>query len=216
MRYFIITASCLLIFAAVIQAETMYINDIVKITLRTGPGFDHKIIATIHSGQDVEVIKPDDEWALFRLPSGKEGWVYSRLLTYKKPNCLILEHVKMEYEALMAQSASVLDENEKLKAENKKLDSELAIKEKLINTLSKSYETLKVESADFLKLKSKFNIANSKLVEQTKKAEKFEEKLIKLERHHGIRWFLTGVGVLLFGFLIGFSTKRQRGRSFLL
>jgi SH3 domain protein len=50
------------------------------------------------------------------------------------------------------------------------------------------------------------------LAEQTAKAEKLEEQLAGLELNYYIKWFLAGSGVLIVGFLIGFSTKRQRRR----
>ena len=41
-------------------------------------------------------------------------------------------------------------------------------------------------------------------------------KVDKLESRQTVRWFLTGAGVLLLGFIIGFSTRRQRRKSSLL
>ena len=214
MKLFWATGICLLIFSAVIRAETMYINDIVRITLRTGPGTDNKIIAMIQSGQEVEVLETGDEWTYVRLPDGREGWVINYLLTSKIPNCLILEQVKKKREALMVQSASLLENNTKLKAENKTAQSEIAQKETMLIQLGQSYETLKTESADFLKLKSKYDKVLSQLAEQTEKAERLEKKLTSFEKHRAVMWFLAGAGVLLVGFLIGFSIK-QRQRLFL-
>jgi SH3 domain protein len=168
----------------------------------------------IQSGQEVEVLKTGDEWTYVRLPDGKEGWIISHLLTSKIPNCLMLEQVKKKREALMIQSASLLENNAKLKAENKAARSELAQKETMLIQLGQSYETLKTESADFLKLKSKYDQALSQRTEQKKKTEELEKKLTSFEKHRAVMWFLAGAGVLLVGFLIGFSIK-QRQRLFL-
>jgi len=87
---------------------------------------------------------------------------------------------------------------------------------KKLQRTNKDYEALKRDSKEFLKLQSKFKESSSKLSEQTKKAEKFEDELTKLLWNQNIKWFLSGAGVLILGFIIGFSTKRQRRRSSLL
>jgi SH3 domain protein len=75
-----------------------------------------------------------------------------------------------------------------------------------------SYETLKQESADFLALKSKYEEVTANLEKQTRRATELNEMLLQ----RNIKIGLLGAGVLLFGFLIGFSTKKQRRRSSLL
>ena len=75
-------------------AETMYVSDVMKVTLRTGPGIDHKILALIKSGQEVEVLEPNDQWTRVRLGDKKEGWILTRFLTTTKPSVLILDKLK--------------------------------------------------------------------------------------------------------------------------
>jgi len=87
MKSFIIFS--IVLFSTVVQAETMYVGDIIKITVRTGPGINHKIVAMINSGARVEVLKPEDEWSLVRITNGKEGWVLSRFLKSKEPDGLV-------------------------------------------------------------------------------------------------------------------------------
>lgn len=92
----------IVLFSTAVHAETMYIDDIVKITVRTGPGIAHKIVAMIKSGERVEVLKteePDKEWSLVRITNGKEGWVLSRFLKSKEPDGLILERLKKKHNA---------------------------------------------------------------------------------------------------------------------
>ena len=198
------------------QAETMYISDNIKITLRTGPGTDHKILAMIKPGVEVEMIQPDDDWSLVRLSNGTEGWVLNRFITQIRPSRLELAILKKKHEKLMKQSVSLIDENKTYKEENKQLSSELLNTTEMLGNVSKSYETLKSESADFLKLQSDYKKTASQLADQNKKAEKLEKGLNKLLLQHNIKWFLSGAGVFLVAFLIGFSAKRQRRRTSLL
>lgn len=209
----------IVLFSTVVQAETLYISDIIKITVRTGPGINHKIIAMIESGERVEVLKPgepDKDWSLVRIANGKEGWVLSRFLKSKEPDRLVLDRLKKKHNVLKKQAVSTIEENKVYKKENKRLNVELKTNKEISKKIKSSYETLKKESAEFLELKSNYGKTSSKLIEQTKKAKKLEEELTSLLLQQNIKWFLSGAGVLLLGFVIGFSTKRQRRRSSLL
>lgn len=207
---------CLVLFSTPVLAESKYISDTMKVTMRTGPGNDRKIISLLRIGKKVEVLKAGDEWTLVRLDNGKEGWVINRFLTNKIPSDIELKVLKSKHEALMAKAARIQEENSLMKTENKKLSTEFAVSRKKLQKTSNDYEALKRESKEFLELQSKFKASSSKLAEQTKKAEKFEEELTKLLWNQNIKWFLGGAGVLILGFIIGFSTKRQRRRSSLL
>ena len=211
-----IIGMCLVLFSTPVLAESKYISDTMKVTMRTGPGNDRKIISLLRIGKKVEVLKAGDEWTLVRLDNGKEGWVINRFLTNKIPSDIELKVLKSKHEALMAKAARIQEENSLMKAENKKLSTEFSVSRKELQKTTNDYKALKTESKEFLELQSKFKAASSKLAEQTKKAEKFEDELTKLLWNQNIKWFLSGAGILILGFIIGFSTKRQRRRSSLL
>jgi SH3 domain protein len=114
----------LCLFSASVYGETMYVSDILKLTLRTGPSIENKIIAVIESGQMMEVIQYGDEWSKVRLPSGKEGWVLSRYLTTDETNNIKLERLEAMHNNLTIQAAELLEENNRLKTENTRLSTE--------------------------------------------------------------------------------------------
>jgi len=208
---------CLILSLTAAMAETKYyINDTMTITMRTGPATDRKIIALLGVGQELEILKSENEWTLVRLPNGKEGWVISRFITDQTPNEIQLERLKSKYDDLKEKAAALMDENKILKAENKRLGDDLDTSEKKLKGTDKAYETLKKESTQFLELQAKYKESTAKLTEQTQKAEKYEDELTKLLWNKNIKWFLSGAGVLIIGFIIGFSTKRQRRYSSLL
>lgn len=217
MRILGIVGISLFLLSTAVSAETKhYINDNMKITMRTGPATDRKIIALLSVGQEVEILKIENEWTLVRLLNGKEGWVISRFLTDQTPDSLQLEALMKSHSILQNKTASLMEENKALKAENKELRINLNTSVTKQKDLSKSYETLKRESKKFLDLQAKYKESTSKLTEQTQKAEKYEDELTKLLWNKNIKWFLSGAGVLILGFIIGFSTKRQRRHSSLL
>jgi len=201
---------CTTFFSAAVLAETNYVSDSMKITMRTEPGKDRKIIALLNIGQKVDVLNPGDDWTLVQLPNGKKGYVLSRFLTNKTPSGIKLNVLQNKHVALKANAASLLQENNAFKSKNEALTTEFAAVSKELQDLKKDFENLKKNSARFLELQAKYKKTTSKLEEQTKKAGKFEDELNKLIWNQNIKWFLSGAGVLLIGFLIGLSTKRQR------
>lgn len=204
------------LFSASVYGETMYVSDVLKLTLRTGPSIENKIISVIDSGQMMEVIKFGDEWSQVQLPNGKEGWVLSRYLTTNETHNIKLERLEAKHKNLMIQAAELLEENNRLKAENKRFSTESKANQKQFVKTQADYEALKAEAAEFITLKANYKRAASQLAEQTAKAKQLEEELSSLEMNTHIKWFLAGSGVLIVGFLIGFSTKRQRRRPALM
>ena len=206
----------LCLFSASVYGKTVYVSDILKLTVRTGPSIENKIIAVIESGQMMEVIEHGDEWSRVQLPNRKEGWVLSRYLTTNETHNIKLQLLETKHKNLMVQAAELLEENNRLKEENQRLSTDFKANQKQLAKTQSDYEALKAEAAEFLTLKTNYESAASQLAEQTAKAEQLEEQLSSLEMNAYIKWFLAGSGVLIVGFLIGFSTKRQRRRPALL
>jgi SH3 domain protein len=185
MKRLVLFGICLLLFAVPVHATTMYVNDIVEITLRTGQSLNHKILGFLQSGQRLEVIEMNDQWAHVRTSDGKVGWVLTRYLTPEPTSKIKLERLEEKQKSVVEQ-------------------------------IRTEYETLKSESGEFLALKAKYEKTAARLDEETRRANQLDEQVAKLTRSYAIKWFLAGSGVLLFGFIVGFSLKRQRRRPSLL
>jgi SH3 domain protein len=206
----------LTIFSGICYAESMYVTDLIKLTLRSGPSTEYKILAVVESGQQLEVLEPGEDWSLVRLANEKEGYVLTRYLTAEPTHNVLLEQLQAKHKAVTEQAAALLEENTQLKEENKNLKSTLSSTEQAFNKMDQDYKELKAGSAEFLTLKAKYKQASEHLGEQTKKAEKLDEELSRVEMNQYIKWFLAGSGVLLVGFIIGFSARKQRRRASLL
>jgi SH3 domain protein len=203
-------------FTATGFAESMYISDNLKVTVRRGPSTEYKIIDIAESGERVDILEAGEEWTLVRLDNGKEGYVTSRYLVATPTHAIRLEQLQSKHKSLTQQAASLLEENTSLREENKQLKSALGGTERSLKKLDSDYKELKAGSAEFLSLKTKYKQVSEQLAEQTKKADRLDKELSKVELNQYIKWFLAGSGVLLAGFVIGFSARRQRRRPSLL
>jgi SH3 domain protein len=216
LKRLVFTIMCLTIFTGISHAESMYVTDLIKLTLRSGPSTEYKILAVVESGQKVEVLEPGEDWSLVRLADEKEGYVLTRYLTPDPTHNVLLEQLQDKDKALSQQAATLLEENAQLKEENKNLKSTLGSTQQTFQKVDKDYKELKAGSAEFLTLKAKYKQASENLAEQTKRAAKLDEELGRVELNQYIKWFLAGSGVLLVGFIIGFSARKQRRRASLL
>jgi SH3 domain protein len=216
MLWFGLSGIFILAISGVVRAETMYVTDVLRLTLRTGKSTEHKIIAVIESGQKVEILESGEEWSSVRMADGKEGWVLTRYLTPRETYNVKLKRLEDKHKNLMAQAASLLEENTKLSSENKKLKAAFQQNEKAFNKIQGDFESLKSESAEFIKLRTNYKKISKELDEKSQRLTDLEEQVSRLQLYHYFKWFLVGAGVLLIGFIIGFSAKRQRRRSSLL
>ncbi len=112
MKNSILIGICFLLLSTVADAETLFIHEVMKVTLRTGQGTDHKILSMIESGQMVTVLEKGEEWTNVRLPSGKEGSLLNRFLTTTTPTVILLKNLKREHKKLTGKYESLLEKNE--------------------------------------------------------------------------------------------------------
>jgi SH3 domain protein len=216
LKRMVLIGFCLTFFSAAGFAETNYISDKLKVTVRRGASTEYKILAIAESGDRVEILEAGKEWTLVRLENGMEGYLTTRYLVANPTSAVRLEQLQVKHKALTQQATALLEENTKLRGENKQLDSSLNSNEKKLKQVDGDYQELKAGSAEFLSLKAKYKKASEQLAVQTKKADKLDKELGKVELHQYIKWFLAGSGVLLVGFIVGFSARRSRRRPSLL
>lgn len=188
-----------------------YLTDKVEIQFRSGPGSTHKLIGTLTPGIVVELKKEQGGWCLI-VPKegpfqGKEGWVSKKHVTDKPP--------------ATRDMVQLMEENKNLKNTVAQYENEVASLKETISSLEKAleeskaqYAKLQSDASDFLTLKQTHDS-----LQQTVQALKEEKNKLQDENRRSIysertRWFLTGAGVLFFGWLIGILMgRRQRKRD---
>ncbi|MFZ7125859.1 MAG: TIGR04211 family SH3 domain-containing protein [Desulfobacterales bacterium] len=170
-----------------VYAADLYVTDEVKLTVRSGPGLDRKILKIIESGDRVEMMDEGEEWSLVRLPEGAQGWVLTRYLTDVKPHRLILEELQNQHSSLAAEAGGRMEENQRLKSENQTLSQQVQSLETELTRIRSEHEKL-LKSSD----------ANREEI----------RKIVIL--------LLSGAGILFFGILLGFFSKKSRRKSSLL
>ncbi len=210
----ILVALALLLVATGAQAATRYVNDVIKITMRTGPGINHKVIKMPQSGQKVELLDSQGDWSYVRMPDGTDGWVLSRFLTDKVPNEIQLARLREERENLTRRLSELETENERLKTENQTLAEETSAAETQARDATASFAALREESEDYLAVKSAYEEAAVELDAQKERADSLAARVDRVEWRSNVAWFVAGGAVFLIGFVIGgFNEKGKRRRA---
>jgi len=58
MKHIVLACAFIITLTSSVYAERMYVGNIDKVTLMTGPGICYKISQLLESGQEVEVLEP--------------------------------------------------------------------------------------------------------------------------------------------------------------
>jgi SH3 domain protein len=211
--WMLVIGTCLLAVAVTSRAETVYVSDVLKLAVRSGPGNEHKSIAVTESGQQLELIKSGEEWSLVRLANGAEGYVLARFLTTVQPGRFQYLQLQDKIKALTVQAAGLTEENSRLKSENEKLAAAVSDGQKQIDSLRSEYETFKQEASDLVGVKAKTDALSAELAQKNKQLAALETQPDDVYQTTYLYWFLAGAAVLFSGFLTGYSVKRRRWKS---
>ncbi|MCK5100401.1 MAG: TIGR04211 family SH3 domain-containing protein [Desulfobacteraceae bacterium] len=198
-KYIIIATCFIIIFSGFSYAESKYVTDITKITMRSAPDAEHKIITMLQSGTAINVLEQSGSWSKVRTKDGKEGWALTRFLVNEKPAVILLGAFERENKKLKDRLADLKTEHTKLAEKNKKL---AGIEEKYIE--------LEKGAKSFLELKKEYQSIRKEYDDQQEMISSFEDNY----KNKIMIWFLIGAGVFVFGVLLGMGAKKNR-RSYL-
>ena len=97
----------LVLLPLVAAAETAYVTDNLRLGLHAAEDTSDRAFRFLESGQAMEVLIRDRNYANVRLPDGAEGWVKAAYLVDEKPAKLIVAETIAERDALAAELESM-------------------------------------------------------------------------------------------------------------
>jgi SH3 domain protein len=202
--YFIIFILCLL--PAIAWAKTGYVSDRLILNFRQKPDNSSSVIKTLKSDTPVVILEEKNEFYKVELLSKEVGWVDKKFIIFDLPKAFIIDQLKQE--------------NNRLKNKLSKLNLlEAGLKKKADNSLSDNKikpDTLIENTGNIQKIVQKNKIYQKKNAELSKQLRLLEKDNKDLLKTGMIKWFLSGVGVLLLGWIIGRSVSSKKQKSSLL
>jgi SH3 domain protein len=97
--------SAFLLLPVLAAAETAYVTDNLRLGLHAAEDTSDRAFRFLESGQPMEVLVRDRNYANVRLPDGTEGWVKAAYLVDEKPAKLIVAETTAERDALATELA---------------------------------------------------------------------------------------------------------------
>ncbi len=95
--------SLLALLPATAVAETAYVTDNLRLGLHEAADTSGRPFRMLESGQAMEILSRDRNYANVRLPDATEGWVKTAYLVNDKPAKLIVAEITAERDALIAE-----------------------------------------------------------------------------------------------------------------
>ena len=191
-------------------AVKVYTTDTQELPLRVTPSSSGKTLLMVPPASDVELVNPHSYSKVrYQKPGGdvQEGWIATRFLSAWPPNSSIAKELGTENETLKTRLADLDRESAGLSQKEKELTDKLT-------RLNAAYEELKGGSANYLKLKTENDSAKASLASAQENIQTLVQENENLKVARDVRWVLTGVAVLLTGWLLGWaSCKRKKKRG---
>ena len=153
MRFFIGLLALLPLVAA---ADTAYVTDNLRLGLHAAEDTSDRAFRFLDSGQAMEVLVRDRNYANVRLPDGTEGWVKAAYLVDEKPAKLIVAETIAERDALAAELESTKQSFAEPAAAIDRLESEVADLRSQLDGAQVQVDELQQENASIRGLKEQY------------------------------------------------------------
>ena len=206
--YFMIFIAILFLLPLLSWAKTGYVSDRLILNFRQGPDNTSAVIKTLKSDDPVFILEEENEFYKIELQSKEIGWVDKKFITFELPNTLIIDQLKQENNSLK----NKVSELSLLEADFKKnVDTLLSDKDiKSDDGIENDVNIQKIVQENQMYQEKNLALSQELALLKGENKDLFKTSMIK--------WFLSGVGVLLLGWIIGqsiSSRKRKSNSSFL-
>lgn len=137
-------------------AETAYITDNLRLGLHQAADTSDRAFRMLESGQELEIISRDRNYANVQLPDGTSGYVKAAYLVSDKPAKLIVAETAAERDALAAELAETKRAFAGPAATIQSLKDETASLSEKLTTAEAEIESLTAENASIQGLKEQY------------------------------------------------------------
>ena len=194
-------------------AGNLYVSDTaLEAVLRNGPRTGNQVVSMVPAGTRVNLVSEEDKWAEVTLEDGRTGWMLKKYLSEEPPWRIAAEKLAAENKALQTQMAQMRRGKQDLSDETARLKKDLETTQRELQSLRHEYETLKKGATEYLSLKSSFDQLTTDATQARERLTEVQQGYENLKSSTNVHWFLSGAGVLVFGWLLGLVMSRTKRR----
>lgn len=194
------------------QAETRYITDVAKITMRTGESTSHRIIRIFSSGVPVEILEDNREtgYSKVRSNKGEIGYILTNQLM-NEPSArdqlaklqAKMQELTSEPEELRSKLSNLQTEHQELMAAHKELQSIKSRQEEDLQSIQRT-------AANAIQISSERNELRKQVASLTRQVADLNQENRDLRNEDTQNWFLIGAGVIIAGIILGLILPHLR------
>lgn len=204
---------CLCICAMAAEAQTRYVSDQLVITFRTGPGSQFNITRNLTSGDRVEVLEEQTEYARVRLPDGEEGWVLLQYIQPEPTAALELATATRELDQAERSIATLQERVGELQTALAETQQALEESSSRAGRLDTELTDVRSASASAIETRDRNESLSRQVADLTANLGDSQAEISELRSRNRQSWFIVGAGVLFGGIVIGLvapSLRRSR------
>ena len=218
MKKFALLLICLtLILPQLTLAETRYVTDKFKITLRSGESTSHKIIRMLDSGMGLDVLSINPESGYTKVRAGNSvGFVLSRQLMRQPSARSQLASMQKEIDALKAAPGELRTNLANLQKQHRQLSQAHKELQAVKNKQEQELQSIQRTASNAIRISNERNELRKQVADLTREVEDLKQENRDLSNEATREWFLIGAGVIIAGILIGLvlpHLRFQRRRS---
>lgn len=193
-------------------AETGYITDQLKITLRSGESTTHKVIRMLPSGTAVEILGRNSatNYAKVRLPDGTVGYVLSRMLLNERPARERLAEAERQLVVLRQEPGKLSSQLADLQESHADLQQRFNAMQNENGDLKQELSRLRKVAQDPLRIATERDDAVVRSQQLADELDILKLKNQRLTDKTEQNWFLIGAGVIIAGIILGLLIPHMR------
>lgn len=192
-------------------AETSYITDNFKVTMRSGEGSDFRVVRMLASGTAVEVLNRNAEtgYSHVRIKES-EGYILTRQLLNQPGAREQLGRLKAEINDLSSAPDRLKRELSDLSKKHKALTGAHAEQKEIKTGLEKKLNSIRRTSANAIRTSEERNELGKQVAALTRTVEDLKQENRDLTNQSNQNWFLIGAAVTIGGIVIGLLLPHLR------
>ncbi len=202
-----------LLFAAThLQAESRYVTDQFKITLRSGESATHKIIRMLPSGYELGLIKsnPGTGYSQVRTKDGKTGYVLTRQLMKVASARDRLTRAEAQLAELQQEPDKLTARLVQLQREHQTLQKNYTTVKKEKDALGRELETIRRTASNAIRISNERNDLRKMVAQLTQQVENLKQENRELSNDSNQQWFMIGAAIIILGIIIGLILPHLR------
>ncbi|MFW2440616.1 MAG: TIGR04211 family SH3 domain-containing protein [Arenicellales bacterium] len=193
-------------------AETGYITDQLKITLRSGESTTHKVVRMLPSGTAVTVLGRNKQtnYAKVRLADGTTGYVLNRMILNERPARERLAEAEQQLVVLRQEPGKLSSQLADLQEKHAELQQKYTEMKNENNNLKLELASLSKVARDPLRIAGERDDAVERSQHLSDELDMLRLKNQRLTDKTEQNWFLIGAGVVIAGIILGLLLPHMR------